>query len=193
MKYLITILAFIISGSALSQVIVGDEAGSNPNPSDTGFHSSALLDFHSARDNSGIILPYVRVLPQTTDGLVEGTLILDATNPAQAAVKYYNGSWVDLSSNNRADVTAEMDDQPLLGQVIEDPDAQMIIGDENTTASGVLVLEANDKAMILPMVSDTDKIVNPSPGMMVYLNKSGAKRLAVFNGNKWTFWKPDSN
>ena len=44
--------------------------------------------------------------------------------------------------------------------------------------------------MVLPIVNSIDNIVNPSPGMMVYVNKAGAKRLAVFNGSKWSFWKP---
>jgi hypothetical protein len=53
-----------------------------------------------------------------------------------------------------------------------------------------LVLESPNKAMVLPMVLDTNNIPDPAPGMMVYVNKTGAKRLAVFNGNKWTYWKP---
>jgi hypothetical protein len=44
--------------------------------------------------------------------------------------------------------------------------------------------------MVLPMVVDVNNILEPSAGMMVYVNKPGLKRLAVFNGSVWTFWKP---
>ena len=62
----------------------------------------------------------------------------------------------------------------------------------NLTADGVLVLESATQAMLLPIVSDVNNIPNPSPGMMVFVNKAGAKRLAVYNGAKWSFWKPAS-
>ena len=52
------------------------------------------------------------------------------------------------------------------------------------------VLASNTKAMVLPTVADVQNIPSPSPGMMVYINKAGAKRLAVYNGSKWSFWKP---
>lgn len=55
---------------------------------------------------------------------------------------------------------------------------------------GVLVLESKTKAMVLPTVDDVNSIPSPSPGMMVFVNKTGAKRLAVFNGTVWSFWKP---
>ncbi len=58
------------------------------------------------------------------------------------------------------------------------------------TANGVLVLESTTKSMILPIVQDVQNIPSPSPGMMVYINKSGAKRLAVYNGSKWSYWRP---
>jgi hypothetical protein len=44
--------------------------------------------------------------------------------------------------------------------------------------------------MVLPTVQDVQNIPSPSAGMMVYINKEGAKRLAVFNGSKWSYWKP---
>ena len=68
--------------------------------------------------------------------------------------------------------------------------AKAIIGAQTSVADGVLVLESNTKAMILPTVLDVQLIPSPSPGMMVYVNKAGAKRLAVYNGRKWSFWKP---
>ena len=64
------------------------------------------------------------------------------------------------------------------------------MGDANTTADGVLVLESATKALVLPTVNDVQNILNPSAGMMVFVNKAGSKRLAVFNGTVWSFWRP---
>ena len=65
-----------------------------------------------------------------------------------------------------------------------------IIGADSTSVNGVLILESATKAMVLPHVNSTDEIINPAPGMITYINKAGAQRLAVFNGAKWTFWMP---
>ncbi|MGS0749088.1 hypothetical protein [Halpernia sp. GG3] len=52
------------------------------------------------------------------------------------------------------------------------------------------MLESSNLAMVLPTVSDVANIPSPSPGMMVYVNKTGAKRSAVYNGSNWSFFKP---
>ena len=54
------------------------------------------------------------------------------------------------------------------------------------------VLESNTKEFVITRMATTQitSIVFPQEGMMVYINKAGAKRLAVFNGSKWSFWKP---
>ena len=121
--------------------------------------------------------------------MVEGTIILDAHDPNKSYVKYYNGNttagtngWTDLSNTNRADVNTALAKQPIATQVTENAEAKAIIGANTSSA---------DKAMVLPMVNSTDDIPNPAPGMLVYLNKAGAKRLAVFNGAKWTYWAPN--
>jgi len=189
MKKHISILAIAISGMAFSQVIIGDQTGTVP----AGQKQSVLMEFAQGQ-NKGIILPYVRTKPSGT-GFVEGTIILDATSPDKARVKYYNGiisteapdGWVDLSNGHDADITATMSSQPT---VTEDPAAKVIVGEEASTAKGVLVLESDNKAMVLPMVESTDDVPDPAPGMMVYINKTGAKRLAVYNGDGWTYWKP---
>ena len=182
MKNIILILLLFVSGTAFSQVIIGDAVGTATDK------TSVLVEF-AAGQNKGIILPYVKVKPAGT-GLVEGTIILDASDPTKAKVKYYNGSpiWVDLSSGDKADITSAMTIQS--STVIENSSARAIIGARVSDADGVLVLESQTKAMILPMVTSTDDIPNPAPGMLVYINKTGAKRLAVFNGAKWTYWKP---
>ncbi|AYZ35163.1 hypothetical protein EGY07_06055 [Chryseobacterium indologenes] len=191
MKNTLLIITIILSGLANSQVIIGDAVGTAP----AGQKTSVLLEF-AAGQNKGIILPYVRTIPAGT-GLAEGTIILDATNPAGARVRYYNGvttngatGWVDLSNGNNGNITSVMALQPTSAQVNEDANAKVIIGSDTSSAAGVLVLESSSKAMILPIVSDTNSIPDPAPGMMVFINKTGAKRLAVYNGSGWTYWKP---
>ncbi|WP_143883610.1 hypothetical protein [Chryseobacterium binzhouense] len=177
MKKIYSTICLVIASLCFSQVIIGNNIGT------TNDKTSVLLEF--ADQNKGIILPYNRTLPSGS-GLVEGTILLDATDPVNAKVKYYNGTWQDLSSGNGANVSSYLSIQP---STIEDTTKGAIIGAPTSSANGVLILESANKAMVLPMVEDTDNIPDPAPGMMVYINKAGAKRLAIFNGSKWTFWK----
>ena len=174
-KLSIFILTFVVSGLAFSQVIIGDKTGTATDK------TSVLLEFANT-GNKGIILPYLRTLPAIP---TEGTIVLDASTPTASRVKYYNGVWKDLSGQD-ADVSPVLANQPT---TVENSEAKVIIGASTSTADGVFVLESETKAMVLPVVTSTDNIINPSPGMMVYIN-GAKKRLAVFNGSKWSFWKP---
>ena len=182
MKKIIFTLFIASFSFANAQVILGDAVGTATNK------TSVLLDF-AANQNKGIIVPYVRTLPTGT-ALVGGAIILDATTATAARMKFYNETvWVDLSGQN-ADVTTALAKQPT--GIIE-TNAKAIIGATSSTADGVLVLESNTKAMVLPTVADVQNIPSPSPGMMVYVSGVSPtfnKRLAVFNGSKWSFWKP---
>ena len=162
---------------AYSQVIIGDAVGTATNK------TAVLLEFADTGDK-GIVLPYVTTLPSSP---AEGTLILDASTSTTARVKYYNGAWIDLSGQD-ADITTELEIQPT---GIDETNARAIIGATSSSADGVLVLESTTKAMVLPIVASTDDVPGPSPGMMVYINKTGAKRLAVFNGSKWSYWEAE--
>lgn len=175
MKHIILSLSIFTVSLCSAQVIVGDENGTAANK------NSVLLEFANT-GNKGIILPYVKTLPASPS---EGTIILDASVPAAARIKYYNGNWVDLSGQD-ADISAQLVQQPFAA---EDSSSKVIIGSETSSADGVLVLESANKAMVLPVVESTEQVVNPSPGMMVYI-KGSTKRLAVFNGSKWSFWRP---
>lgn len=181
------IIATIFLGSiafANAQVIIGDAVGTAP------VKTSVLLEF-ALGQNKGIILPYVR---SKTLINTEGSIILDASTTTDARVKYYNanttpgsGGWVDLSGQPY-DITTLMATQPPM--TVVETGAKSIIGARTSAADGVLILESTTKAMVLPTVADVQNIPSPSPGMMVYINKAGAKRLAVFNGAKWSYWKP---
>ena len=179
MKKIYLTVCLVIVSFCFSQVIIGDDIGTANNK------TSVLLEF--ANQNKGIILPYNSTLPSGS-GLVEGTILLDATDPLSAKVKYYNGTWQDLSSGNGANVSTHLSIQS--STITEDTTKGAIIGSPTSAANGVLILESANKAMVLPMVDSTDAIPDPAPGMMVYINKAGAKRLAVFTGSKWTFWMP---
>ena len=188
-KHIFLILALAVSSTAFSQVIIGDDVGTVP----AGQKTSVLLEF-ALGQNKGIILPYVRTLPTGT-GLVEGTILTDATDQQNATVKFYNGGtrnngWYFLNANKNGNITAALSTQPTAAQVTEDTAAKAIIGASSSSADGVLVLESADKAMVLPMVNSTNDIPRPAPGMMVYLNGTN-KRLAVYNGIYWAYWAPE--
>ena len=185
MKNIFVIILLVMMSGAQAQVIIGDATGT------AGDKTSVLLEF-AAGQNKGIIVPYVRSLP-TLNALVEGAIILDATTPTLARMKYYNGTtWIDLSGQdgNLVSPVDYLTIQPDATVAPETVASKTIIGASSSPADGVLVLESNTKAMVLPTVLDVQNIPSPSPGMMVYVNKTGAKRLAVFNGTKWSFWKP---
>ena len=180
MKKLIATIFLTMIFSANAQVIIGDATGT------AAVKTSVLLEF-AAGQNKGIIVPYVRTMPTTP---TEGTILLDASTPISSRVKYYAGTvkgWVDLSGQD-ANLTSTLTTQPA--GITEATTSKAIIGAATSAADGVLVLESTTKAMVLPTVADVQNIPSPSPGMMVYVNKAGAKRLAVFNGSKWSFWKP---
>lgn len=183
MKKIFITLTIGLATAAYSQVIIGDNVGTAIDK------TSVLLEF--SKENKGIALPTVRTKPTSPVG---GTLILDAsTSTTTARVKYYNGvtgdGWVDLSGAD-GDVTTFLNNQPTTAQAPETADSKTIIGANTSTADGVLVLESTNKAMVLPQVTDVNDIPSPTAGMMVFVNKTGAKRLAVFNGSVWSFWKP---
>ena len=182
-KKIFTIAILAFATSSYAQVIIGNATGTASNK------TSVLLEFANTNDR-GIIVPYVRSLPTGT-ALVGGAIILDARTPTAARMRFYAGTdgWKDLNNSaNDADVSTALAKQPT--GITEATNANAVIGYLPATADGALVLESTTKALVLPQVDDTDRIINPAAGMLVYINKTGAKRLAVFNGKKWTYFKP---
>lgn len=175
MKKLTILLSVFLFGNWNAQVIFGDAVGTATDK------TSVLMEFSNA-GNRGMILPYVT----SKAGIVTpGSMILDATTPTAAKVEYYNGStWVDLSVQN-ANVSSFLAAQPVSR---ENANAKTVIGSSTSSADGILVLESANKAMVLPIVSSHQSIVNPAPGMMALINNGGNKILAVYNGNQWAFW-----
>ena len=139
---------------------------------------SGILDFN-ANGKSGIVLPWVTTMP-TGLALTGGTMVYDT---AAKKVVYYNGTaWVDLSKHTgTVDLTMQ-------ASVPEAGTKGTVIGADSSAADGVLVLEAPDKALILPKVASPHlNIVNPMPGTICY--DTTKKMVCIYNGSEWTFWK----
>lgn len=136
---------------------------------------SGLLDFPAGTTN-GIILP--RVLDSETITTAEpGTLVFDLST---SKVKFFNGTWSDLSDKTGIN--------PPLINGNDIADIGVIIGATSSAATGVLILESSDKALILPKISDpVNNVKSPEPGMMCY--DPVAKLFCVYNGTEWFFWK----
>lgn len=192
MKKILSIGLLVITFLINAQVIIGDGTGTAPADKKT----SVLMEF-AAGQNKGIIVPYVRTTLPTASASNRGTILLDSNDPTNARMKYSNGtSWVDLSGQP-GNVASALTSQPTTTSAPETDAKKTVITDLDLTDTqtsalpeGVLVLESYTKAMLLPTVDDVQSILSPSPGMMVYVKKVGFKRLAVFNGTIWSFWKP---
>ncbi len=181
MKHIIISLSLLISATAFGQVIIGNETGTAIPANKAGI----LLEFAAAQ-NKGIILPYLRTLPVSPS---PGTLAIDATTGSAAKVVYRdNSSWKDLSSGFTANLTTTLAGQPTTTSTTAQ---KSVIGATTSSADGVLVLESTNKTMVLPRVQSTMDVISPAPGMMVYVNSNDGKRLAVYNGAGWTYWKAD--
>lgn len=140
-------------------------------------NKSAILEFKTG-DKSGLVLPWVTAMP-TGKALTGGVMIYD-TNDNK--VKYYDGKdWKNLSNKGTVAV-------PSQAALSESTRQGTIIGAQESDAEGVLVLEATDKAMILPkMASPETAIIKPMAGTICY--DTVKKEVCVFNGTEWTFWR----
>lgn len=169
--YILSSLLLFTVVALKAQIAIGQQAVSN---------NSVSLEFATTEDR-GLILPYVEDKSSIT---TNGSFIYDNTDHK---VKYLKGgTWFDLS----VDATGQALVTIQLGKT-EQTTARTAIGANSSSDNtpGILVLSANDKAMVLPtMQSPHLKITNPAPGMMVY--DSLKKQLAVYNGTVWSFWKP---
>ncbi|WP_419870685.1 hypothetical protein [Chryseobacterium sp. CT-SW4] len=167
MKKLSFLTPFLISAFLSAQVAIGKSVLES---------SSSSIEFGD--ENRGIVLPWVTDTTSVQNA-VNGTLIYDTSDHKVKA--YENNAWVDLSVD-----TTGTADTALQDPLNENTDAKVAIGTPTATP-GILVLEDDDKAMILPKVADPHlNIIAPAPGMMVY--DTNKKLLAVFNGSVWTFW-----
>ncbi|RXM39299.1 hypothetical protein BOQ62_12450 [Chryseobacterium sp. CH21] len=163
----VIILALVLVGlsSLKSQVGMGKAS----------VDGDAILDFPLS--NTGIILPIVETLPTGT-AATNGTFLLDKND---ITIKMrQNDLWVSLS--DAGNLTGTMPNTSA------EQGGGIIIGAASSPAQGVLVLEATNKALVLPKVNDpVANMKSPVAGTMCYDTVS--KTMAVFDGLKWSFWK----
>ena len=163
------IIALFISNCYFSQVAIEK----------TTVDGSGILDF-PLLTTKGIILPNVTNSSLMTP-VTRGTLVYDNTTKN---AQYYDGAWKTLNILSAADNAST----PLPGSDLPNTKVGVIIGKQSTTAEGVLVLESDTKALILPKVeSPVANIKSPVAGTMVY--DPTKKIMAIYNGKDWSFWK----
>ena len=144
----------------------------------------------------GIILPIISV-SSTTNAYTNGTFAVDKTDKK---VKIYeNGEWIPLTDEGsfEAIIDKDLGEEISTAVVLNTSDevgGGVVIGTPNengeiiSEAQGVLVLEATDKALVLPRVPDPHlNIPSPVAGTMCYDTVSNS--LAVFDGAVWSYWK----
>lgn len=148
-------------------------------------NASVLLEFDNATTNKkGIILSGVEnvnnAITTATPAVNNGTFLFDRSD--DRVKMYQNQTWVNLSDpGSEAKITPNTSDEIV-------PNQGTIIGSATSAAKGVLVLEAANKAMVLPWVANPHlNVLNPYPGMMCYDTTS--RSLAVFDGTVWNYWK----
>ncbi len=159
----------LISLSITAQVAIGKAT----------VDGDGILDF-GADGDKGILLP--RVI--SISGAVPGTLYYDTSD---SKVKFQAGSLVDLSvkavaQENQFDTSAE----DYVNHTEEAVLQGTVIGEEETGAPGVLVLDSVEHALILPKVPSYANVGDPEAGMIVY--DQTTKLFCVFDGEKWAFW-----
>lgn len=160
------IVAILISNFCVAQVAIEK----------TPDNLSGILDF-APNTTKGIILPNVTDVTTMTN-ITPGTLVYDLKT---ARGKYYDGAWKDLTYQSGTAPSV------LPGNDIAANNG-VIIGDATSTAEGVLVLEAPDKALILPQINDpVTNVKSPVAGMICY--DPVKKLMCVYNGKDWYFYK----
>lgn len=171
MKNIIILSILMFSTFTKAQVLIG---------TDNIDGESIIMDFNNETNNTkGIILPSVDKLPEYNNkSSNNGTFLYN--KDSQNIMMYENNSWRYLSEYGSNKLLAS-DDAEEIGSGI-------IVGSETSEAEGVLILESNDKAIVLPKITDPHKNVNgPYPGMICYDIKS--KSFAIFDGEYWNYWK----
>ncbi len=176
MKKIIYLSILVFSNYAYSQVAIGKE----------NVEGSGIMDF--GNQNKGIILPIIEVDPSGVYS--NGTLAVDQTD--KKVKVYQNGAWLELSDEGSFDIQLDGSNNPTTTaaniNTSGDVGEGVVIGSETASVDGVLVLEATDKALILPKVANPHlTILSPVAGTMVYDTYSNS--LAVFDGMVWSYWR----
>lgn len=147
---------------------------------------NGILDFGT--DNKGILVPVVNVSSFTNHE--NGTILMDSTDMKLKVMQ--NSAWLELSdSGSLLEQKDESNNTITTNRIMntsQEDGEGVVIGAATSSAKGVLVLEATDKALILPKVNKPhENILSPAAGTIVY--DTASKSLAVFDGVVWNYWK----
>ena len=174
----------IIFTAFLSFTIININAQLAIGKSNSG-NTSVILEFDtSAANKKGIVLSAVQnlnnVLSTTDPTANNGTFVFDKND--DTVKMYEKNTWINLSDvGSDAKITPNTTAETSANQGV-------IIGSATSSAKGVLVLEATNKAMVLPWIDKPHlNVKDPYPGMMCYDTASSS--LAVFDGLVWNYWK----
>ncbi|WP_027376128.1 hypothetical protein [Kaistella palustris] len=159
------IILILLANLAYGQISIGK----------TTVSGSGILDFATGT-TKGIILPNV-TKSSTMTNVTPGTIVFDLDT---SKVLYNDGFWKELTDKPGI--------APTLLAGTDYNNAKVVFGDQTTTADGALVLEAPDKALILPQITNpVANVKSPVAGMMCY--DPSAKLMCIYNGKEWFFWK----
>lgn len=169
-KLLTTILLYFLFCHLHAQLVIGKSEVSN---------NSILLEF--GNEPMGIILPSVENAP----GATGGTFIFDTTDHSVKVLEERNAgandNWTNMTLNT----------EPGISHVFENTGSDLgegvIIGAETTSKPGILVLESDSRAIVLPNVPNPHlNMPGVIAGTMVY--DSAVSMIAVFDGTNWSYW-----
>ena len=169
MKNIFLILSALLLGNiSNAQVSIGKTSVEGNN---------TLMDFVSGT-TKGIILSSI---PSDPTSASNGTFIYNITD--QKVKVKSNDQWIDLTDQGNSTATQTTYDTNAV-----EVGNGVIIGNENSSKVGALVLESDNKALILPKIYKPDlNVKNPYPGMICFDTESNT--LAVFDGKNWNYWK----
>ncbi|GEM53150.1 hypothetical protein EB1_29400 [Empedobacter brevis NBRC 14943 = ATCC 43319] len=208
MKKNIVLLILLLSVSSIkvnAQIVIGDNSNSSDN--------KALLSFTS--ENMGVILP---IINSNTEAASTGNVVKTPgtiyVSRADKQVKVY----MAVSPQNSTGLLALTPTLPTTvtlptanTSVESTENAGVIIGSETTTQKGILVLESEEKTMVMPLIGTVEQpphkyVKNPYIGTIGFAEtenvlfpstKPTKKLLWVFNGGnkstdgagQWHLWR----
>lgn len=164
----LNIIALFLGASCFAQVTIG-KTPSEPS------NSSVLLEFGT--DNKGIVLPTLASAPTS---FVPGTFIVNSTANNIQVYEEKTNTWINLTDG----ITVS---NPYTNTGTDTGNG-VIIGDANSNKPGVLVLDAVDKALVLPKVANPHTTIGNKAvaGTIVYDTISDS--LAIYDGTNWHYW-----
>ncbi|UYW02355.1 hypothetical protein K5I29_05510 [Flavobacterium agricola] len=182
MKYSLIVLISIFSYlSASAQIGIGKLVT----------NESVILDFDDKQGDNlkGIVLPIANIDAASVN-YVDGSLLVDRQDKKVKVL--VGGQWLSLTDEGSFDevlVQGVVATTPaLFMDGVENPANKIILGDQSSTAPGVVVLESETKALVLPKVASPHKTMEkPVAGTICY--DTDNKMIAIFDGVVWSHWK----